>query len=325
MNRRNAVLVLLGLGAVPLTTLAQSAAKPARVGYLGFASPESARPATDSFKEGLRDLGYVEGKDFVFEARWAMGKAERLPDLAKELVALQPDAIVVQNPLTALAAQQVTTTIPIVMAGISDPIGMGLVKSLARPGGNITGLSNHGADLSPKLLELLLTVVPGLSRIAILYTPVDLVGTSLRNLQAAAQRVSVNVVAMEVRAPAEIENAFTRIGREDIRAVISMSSPVLFFQSRQIAELAIKNRLPSAFLDSQFSEAGGLMSYGDNLMDTYRREATYVDKILKGAKPGDLPIDQSATFELVVNLKTAAALGITVPQSILLRADRVIK
>lgn len=324
MKRRNAVLVLLGLGAVPLATIAQSAAKPAQVGYLAFGGPESAGPNADIFKEGLRDLGYVEGKDFVFEARWAMGKAERLPDLAKELVALQPDVIVVQTPLTALAAQQVTTTIPIVMAGISDPVGMGLVKSLARPGGNITGLSSHGADLSPKLLELLLTVVPGLSRIAILYTPVDSVGTSLKNLQAAAQSVSVNVLAIEVRAPAEIENAFTRIGRENLRAVIAMSSPLLFFQSRQIAELAIKNRIPSAFLLSEFSEAGGLMSYGENLKDAYRREATYVDKILKGAKPGDLPIDQSA-FELVVNLKTATALGITVPQSILLRADRVIK
>jgi putative ABC transport system substrate-binding protein len=325
MKRRNAVLVLLGLGAVPLATIAQSAAKPAQVGYLAFGGPESAGPNADIFKEGLRDLGYVEGKDFVFEARWAMGKAERLPDLAKELVALQPDVIVVQTPLTALAAQQVTTTIPIVMAGISDPVGMGLVKSLARPGGNITGLSSHGADLSPKLLELLLTVVPGLSRIAILYTPVDSVGTSLKNLQAAAQSVSVNVLAIEVRAPAEIENAFTRIGRENLRAVIAMSSPLLFFQSRQIAELAIKNRIPSAFLLSEFSEAGGLMSYGENLKDAYRREATYVDKILKGAKPGDLPIDQSAKFELVVNLKTATALGITVPQSILLRADRVIK
>ena len=179
--------------------------------------------------------------------------------------------------------------------------------------------------MSPKVLELLLTFVPGLSRIAILYTPVDLVGTRLKNLQAAAQNVSVNVLAIEVRTPAEIENAFTRIGRENIRGVIAMSSPILFFQSRQIAELAIKNRIPSAFLLSQFSEAGGLMSYGENLTETYRREAIYVDKILKGAKPGDLPIDQSATFELVVNLKTATALGITVPQSILLRADRVIK
>jgi putative tryptophan/tyrosine transport system substrate-binding protein len=225
MNRRDAVVALLGLGAAPLCNIAQSAAKPARVGYLAFGGPESAGPYADIFKDGLRDLGYVEGKDFVFEARWAMGKAERLPDLAKELVALRPDVIVVQTPLTALAAQRVTKTIPIVMAGISDPVGMGLVKSLARPGGNITGLSDHGADLSPKLLELLLTVVPALSRVAILYTPVDSVGTTLKNLQAAARSVSVDVLAIEVRAPAEIEDAFTRIGRENIRAVISMSTP----------------------------------------------------------------------------------------------------
>jgi|SRR5450631_562658 len=324
MNRRDTVLVLLSLGAVPLATRAQPMTKPARIAYLGFGSPETTATYVDAFKDGLRDLGYIEGKGFVFEARWALGKAERLSDLAKQLEALKPDVIVVQAGPTAHAAQQVTTTIPIVMAGISDPVGMGLVRSLARPGGNITGLSSLASDFSPKLLELLLTVVPTLSRVAILYTP-DTGGAQLKNLQTAAQRMSENILMMEVRAPAEIENAFTRMARENIQAVIVVADPLFFFQKRQIVEFANKNRIPSVFMSSEFPEAGGLMSYGQNYADAYRREATYVDKILKGAKPAELPIEQSTKFELVINAKTAKALGITIPQSLLVRADEVIQ
>jgi len=231
--------------------------------------------------------------------------------------------IVVQTAPAALAAQQATTTIPIVMAGFSDPVGFGLAKSLARPGGNITGLSTLASDFSPKLLELLLTVVPTLSRVAILYPP-NTAGI-VKNLLAAAQTVSMNVLMMEVRTPAEIENAFTRMAHESIRGVIVVSGPLFFFQKSQVVELTIKNRIPTVFMYSDFPDAGGLMSYGQNLADAYRREATYVDKILKGARPGDLPIEQPTTFELVVNLKTATALGFTIPQSVLLRADRVIK
>jgi putative tryptophan/tyrosine transport system substrate-binding protein len=323
MNRRDAVLVLLGLGAVPVAAVGQPAAKPARIALLGYGSPETTGIYVEYFKEGLRDLGYIEGRDFVFEPRWALGKPERLPDLAKELLALKPDVIVVQNPVTALAAQQATTTIPIVMAGFSDPVGMGLVKSLARPGGNITGLSSHGSDFSPKLLELLLTVLPTLSRVAILYSP-DAAGAALKNLLAAAQTMRVNILMLEVRTLAEIENAFTRMARESIRAVIVLTGPLFFVQKRQVVEFAIENRIPSVFMYGDFPDAGGLMGYGPDLADAYRREATYVDKILKGARPGDLPIEQPTKFELVINLKTAKALGLTIPQSVLLRADRVI-
>src|SRR5208282_3363535 len=218
MNRRDTILVLLGLGALPLAAAGQPVAKPARIAYLGFGSPETTGIFAEYFKEGLRDLGYIEGRDFVFEPRWALGKPERLPDLAKELVALKPDVIVVQTGPAALAAQQATTTIPIVMAGFSDPVGFGLAKSLARPGGNITGLSTLASDFSPKLLESLLTVVPTLSRVAILYSP-NTAGI-VKNLLAAAQTVRMNVLMMEVRTPAEIENAFTRMTHESIRGVI---------------------------------------------------------------------------------------------------------
>jgi putative ABC transport system substrate-binding protein len=253
-----------------------------------------------------------------------MGKAERLPDLAKELVVLQPDVIVVQAAPTALAVQKVTTTIPIVVAGFSDPVGLGLASSLARPGGNITGLSSLASDFSPKLLELLLTIVPTLSSVAILYAH-DTSDAIEKNLRSAAQVVRVNVLMMEVRSPPEIEDAFARMTREGIGGVIVVTGPLFFFQKRQVVEFALKNRIPSVFLYGEFPDAGGLMSYGPDLAYAYRREATYVDKILKGEKPGDLPIEQPTTFELVINLKTATALGLTIPQSLLLRADRVIK
>jgi putative ABC transport system substrate-binding protein len=324
MNRRDTLFGLLALGAAPLAIQAQPAAKPARIAYLQLGGSSERDILVEAFKKGLRDLGYIEGKDFVFEARWALGKAERLPDLAKELVALKPDVIVTTNSTAARAAQQVTTTIPIVIATVSDPVGMGLVKSLARPGGNITGLSSLASEYSPKLLELLLTVVPKLSRLAILYTS-SAGSAQLENLQAAAQRASVNVLMMEVQAPADIEDAFTRMALENIRGVIVVATSLFFTQRRQIVELAAKHRIPSVFMSSDYPEVGGLMSYGPNYADACRREATYVDKILRGAKPADLPIEQATTFELVVNLKTAKALGITIPQSILLRADKVIE
>jgi putative ABC transport system substrate-binding protein len=316
----------VALGAVPLAgaARAQQAAKPARIAYLNFGSPETHGHFLEAFKQGMRALGYVEGKNIVFEIRWAMGKAERLPDLAKELVAFKPDVIAALGGPQARAMQQATTTIPIVIATISDPVGLGLIKSLARPGGNITGLSTLAADHSPKLLELLLAVVPKLSRVAVLMG-FDSGRAQLKNLQTAAQTVGVNVLVIEVQTPAGIENAFERMAKENIRAVIAVPSVLFTFQRRQIAELAIKNWIPLVFTIREFPEAGGLMSYGSNLAEQNRRAAIYVDKILKGATPEDLPVEQATTFELVINLKTAKALGIIVPQSLLIRTDEVIQ
>lgn len=324
MNRRDTLLALLALGAAPLAARAQQPAKPARIAYLAFASPESAGYLWEVFKRRLHELGYIEGKNVVFEERWALGKYERLPALANELVALKPDLILVLNSSTARAAQQATTTIPIVMAIVSDPVGVGLVKSLARPGGNITGLSTLGTDSSPKLLELLLTVVPKVSRVAILYSS-DAGRAQLENLQAAAKKVGVNAQMIEVQSPAGIENAIARMTRENIRGAIVLAHPLFLSQRRQIAELATRNRIASVFMTRDYAEAGGFMSYGPNYTDSARDAARYVDKILRGAKPADLPVEQATTFELVINLKTAKALGLTIPQELRMRADEVIE
>jgi putative ABC transport system substrate-binding protein len=325
MNRRDTVLALLALGAAPLATRAQPAGKPARIAWLGFTSPEAAGYFLDAFKQGLRELGYVEGKSFVFEARWAFGKYENLSDLARDLAAQQPDVIFVSSGPTIRAMQQATTTIPIVMTNSGDPVGSGFVRSLSRPGGNITGLSTLNADLSPKLLELLLTIVPKLSTVAILWNPKNTVAAQLTNIQKAAQQVKVEQLTIEVQTPAEIESAFAGIVRAHIGAAIVLSDALFFLQRSQIAELAIKNRIPLIFSSRDYAEAGGLISYGTNQTQGFRDAASYVDKILKGAKPGDLPVQQSSKFELVINLKTAKALGLTIPRSILLRADEVIQ
>jgi len=280
----------------------------------------------DVFKRRLRDLGYVEGKDVVYEIRWAHGKLERLPALAQELVTLNPDVILSMTGTAALAARQATTKIPIVFARSDDPVGIGLVNSLARPGGNVTGLSSLAGDTSPKLLEFLLAAVPKLSRLAVLSQSSDpTTAPALKNLQTAAQSVNVNVIAIEASAPAEIDTAFARMTREHADAVSVSASHLFFVQRSQIADLALKHRMPSIFALREHSESGGLMSYGQNLADSYQRAATYVDKILKGAKPGDLPIEQATRLELVINLKTAKALGLTIPSSLRARADEVIE
>jgi putative ABC transport system substrate-binding protein len=311
--------------ALPLAE-AQQPTKTARIAVLGFTTPEGAGFAIAALKQGLQELGYVEDRNAVFEIRWAGGKRERLSDLAKELVALKPDVIVATSTVTALAARRATTTIPIVVASAADPVGGGLVKSLARPGGNVTGLSNLSADFSPKLLEFLLAVVPRLSLVAVLSNSSNPINaTIVRNIQIEAQRLNLNVLLIEAQAPAEIENAVARMARENAGALVVLSDPLFIGQRRQIAELASRNRMPSAFGVREHVEAGGLMSYGQNLPAQFRRAATYVDKILKGAKPADLPIEQATKLELVINLKTAKALGITIPQSVLVRADEVIR
>ncbi len=274
----------------------------------------------------MRELGYVEGKNLVIEWRFAEGKAERLPGLAADLLRLKVDVFVTQGSPAASAAQKATATIPIVMGSAGDPVGGGLVKSLARPGGNITEFSNLNVDIGPKRLEMLLSMVPKLSRVAILLSPTNPGhATNLKTVQAAAQTSGVKILPVEARTPQEIENAFSTMTREHAGAVIVAADALFTQQVRQIAELAAKHRLPSISTFREYAEAGGLMTYGSNLTDQYRRAATYVDKIFKGAKPGDLPVEQPTKFELIINGKTAKALGLKIPQSLLISADRVIE
>ena len=327
MNRRGAVAALVALGTVAASrpSSAQQGGKVWRVGYLSPSMSVNSQ-YTDAFLKGMRELGYVEGKNLVIEWRSADGELERLPGLATELVHLKVDVIVAVASPAIGAAQKATTTIPIVMAITGDPVGSGFVKSLARPGGNITGLSNMGGDTGPKLFDLLLSVMPRLSRVGVLVTPTS---TTYRviseSVQAAAQKARVKTLVAEASSSQEIDDAFSMMARERVDAVIVGNSSFFSQQRRQIAELALKYRIPSMFSIRANVEAGGLISYGQNIADDFRRSATYVDKILKGAKPADLPVEQPMSFELVVNLKTAKALGLTIPQEILLRADEVIQ
>jgi putative ABC transport system substrate-binding protein len=328
MNRRESIIAVVALGAAagPIASFAQQQGKVWRVGFLTLRPASENSQYTDAFLKGMRELGYVEGKNLVVEWRFADGKFERLPGLAAELVQLKVDVIVAVASPAIGAAQKATTTIPIVMATTGDPVGSGFVKSLARPGGNITGLSNMGGDIGPKLFDLLHSVVPKLSRVAVLVTPTSTTYRAiLESIQAAAQKAGVKTLVAEASSPQDIENAFSMMVREKADAVIVGASTFFSQQRRQIGELATKYRIPSMFGNRVNVEAGGLMSYGQKITDNYVRAATYVDKILKGAKPGDLPVEQPVTLELVVNLKTAKALGLTIPQSILLRADEVIQ
>jgi putative tryptophan/tyrosine transport system substrate-binding protein len=274
----------------------------------------------------MRDLGYVEGKNLIVEWRFADGKFERLPGQAADLVRLKVDVIVAVASPAIGAAQKATTTIPIVMATTGDPVGSGFVKSLARPGGNITGLSNMSGDIGPKLLDVLHSVVPKLSLVAVLVTPTSTTYRAIsESVRAAAQKAGIKTLVAEASSPQEVESAFSLMARENADAVIVGASTFFTLQKQQVAELALKYRIPSMFGNPGNVEAGGLMSYGYKPTENYLRSANYVDKILKGAKPGDLPVEQPVTLELVVNLKTAKALGLTIPQTILLRADEIIE
>jgi putative ABC transport system substrate-binding protein len=327
IERRKLMIALGGLAiGAPLAVHAQQPVKPARIAMLASGNPETTGYLFDAFKQRMRDLGYVEGKDVVYETRWALGKLERLPELARELVALQPDLIFTGTGAVALTARQATTQIPIVFAYADDPVASGLAKSLARPGGNVTGLSSLASDTSPKLLELLLAAVPKLSRLAVLSQSTDpTTAAALKNLQTAAQSVNVSVITFEASTPAEIESAFVRMAREHADAVFVSNSILFLIQRRQIADLALSHRIASIAGIREFPESGCLMNYGQNIADNFRGAATYVDKILKGAKPGDLPVEQATRFELVINLKTAKALGLAIPASLRLRADEVIE
>ena len=335
MDRRTFLTSVAGLLAPPLAAEAQQTGKVARIGFLeqgGSGSTPGSGNSHRAFRQQLRALGYVEGQNIVIEYRYAEGRAERLPDLAAELVSLKVDVIVSGGTLAPLAAKRATTTIPIVLAAAGDPVGTGLVPSLAKPGGNITGLSNLGAELSGKRLQLFKEIVPALSRVAILWNSANLVvALAMRETEAAARTLGLEVQSLEVRGPDDFENAL--LERKVLQAAISggaralfvIEDPLLFRYLKRIADFAAGHRLPSMGLYRQFAEAGGLMTFGASLADLYRRAAIFVDKILKGAKPADLPVEQPTTFELVINLKTANALGLKILPSVLARADEVIE
>lgn len=327
MNRRQTLASLLGFGVVVTGAFAQQQSKVFRIGYLSsFARPTSVNSVFAAFRQGMRELGYIEGKNLVIESRFADGVYERLPDLAAELLELKMDVIVADASPSIRAVQKATNTVPIVMGATGDPVGSGFVKSLAQPGGNITGLALMSSDVSAKLLDLLREVVPHLSRVGLLVSPTSSTYRAiLDNIQSAAGKVGIEIVSVEARTPLEIESGFAAMVRSRSEAVIVGVTPLFVQQQDQIAELAAKHRLPSISGNRGYAEAGGLMSYGQNIADNFRRAATYVDKILKGAKPGELPVEQPTTFELVVNLKTAKGLSLPIPQSLLLRADEVIK
>ena len=323
------VTLVLGLLVAPLAADAQQAAKVPRIGYLATNLARNPH-LPEAFRQGLRDLGYVEGRNVVIEYRDAEGKLERLPALAAELVALKVDVIVAAaGTPPALAAKQATRALPIVFIGAGEPVTSGLVTSLARPGGNVTGLSLLFPELVGKCLELLKQAVPGVSRVAVLWQPGAVSERTekdiLKGAEVAGRTLGVRLHFVEARGPADIDRAFSDMIRVRAGALTVLSTPMFSSERRRLLDLAAKNRLPTVYSFREYVDAGGLMSYGPNLADLFRRAATYVDKILKGRKPADLPIEQPTRFELVVNLKTAKALGLTIPPSILVRADQLIE
>ncbi len=314
--------------AVPLAAGAQQAAKVYRLGLLGGSPPNSpgGRRAWEGFFQGMRELGYVEGQNILVEGRWYGERTDRLPVLAAELVRLNVDVIVAGAAPAPEAAQRATSTIPIVMANHNDPVGSGLVASLPRPGRNVTGVSTLSPELVGKRLQLLKEAIPGLSRVAVLSNPtIPSQALELREAKVAAGSLKVQLQLLEARAPADFAGAFSAMTKERAGGVIILTSSMFYAERARIAELAAQSRVPAIYGVKEFAETGGLMAYGINIHESFRRAATYVDKILKGAKPGDLPVEQPTKFELVINLTTAKALGLTIPQSLLARTDEVIQ
>jgi putative ABC transport system substrate-binding protein len=325
-SRRRIVIALGSALAAPLAAFAQQPAKIRRIGYLGSADERAYVEPLERLRSGLRKLGYVEGKTIAFEYRFAQGKLERLPGLAGELVKSKVDVILAHGTPDIRAAKQATSSIPIVMLSAGDPLGSGLVASLARPGGNVTGLANLDVGLAAKRLELLKEVLPKLSRIAVVRNPANPVSElQQRDTQAAALSLGIGVLLFDVRTLGELETAFQGMRKGGADALTVMSDQSFLGWRERIAQLAIANRLPSIFARNENVEAGGLMSYGASLVGLYGQSVGFIDKILKGARPGELPVEQPAKFELFVNLKTAAVLGIAIPKSVQFRADRLIE
>jgi putative tryptophan/tyrosine transport system substrate-binding protein len=312
--------------ALALPTQAQQPKKVPRIGVMWLYSPDIASPFSEAFRQGLRGLGYIEGQNIALEERWAEGRYDRLPSLAAELVRLNVDIIVTASTQAAQAGQQATRSIPIVMTVVSDPVESGLVGSLARPGGNVTGLSLMHPDLSGKRLELLKEVIPKLSRVAVLSNLSNpIIPPLLRETEAAARALGVQLQVVEVRGPTELDSAFSVITRDRAGALVVLPDGIFQNERRRIAALAAKGRLPAMYAWREAVDAGGLMAYGASLPDIFRRAAVYVDKILKGTKPADLPVEQPTKFELVINLNAAKQIGLTIRPNVLARADKVIK
>jgi ABC-type uncharacterized transport system substrate-binding protein len=328
VRRREFIGLLGGATAWPLAAGAQQAVKVYRLGLLGGSPPNSpgGRRAWEGFFQGMRELGYVEGQNILVEGRFYGDHTERLPGLAAELVQLNVDVIVVGAAPAPEAAQHATATIPIVMTVHTDPVASGLVASLATPGKNVTGLSTVGPELVGKRLQLLKEMIPGISRVAVLSNPTDTAqAVLLREAQVAARSLKVQLQVLEARAPSDLSGAFSTMTKERAGGVIILSSSMFYDKRTRIAELAAQSRLPAIYTVKEYAEAGGLTAYGVNLAESFRRAATYVDKILKGAKPADLPVEQPTKFELVINLRTAKALGIALPASVLSQADELIE
>lgn len=324
MNRRMAIVALGSFGAMPLAARGQTQAKIWRIGFLS--SQAGPGPTTAAFHEGLRGLGYVEGRNYSMEYRWSAGRDERLAELAEELVRLNVDIIVVNSGLPPAAAKRATSTIPIVTAATADPVAQGLVASLARPGGNLTGLSMQSTDLTGKRIQLLREFVPKATRVALLAmkgTPATPV--LVAQARAVAQQMGLTLLVHEVDEPAALAPALAEMQRERAQLLVVQQSPFTIEHRKQIVALASGQRLPTMFDIRVPVEEGGLISYGPNLPDMFRRSAVYVDRILKGAKPAELPVEQPTKFEMFINLKTAKALGLTIPQALLLQADKVIE
>jgi len=322
-----AVVLALGITLAPLAVKAQQSARIYRIGYLGPGAGSELPAALDAFREQLRKLGYVEGQNLAIEYRWAANKEDQLPRLAADLVRLRVDVIVVEGHTPAiLAAKKATSTIPIIMGRSGDPVGTGLVASLARPGGNVTGLSSQASDLSPKRLELLKEAVPKLARVAVLWNAANPVNVlDWRETQAAAKALELRLQSLEIRGVEDFEATFSTATRDRADALVVFSDGLINNHRAQIVDFAEIMRLPAMYPYREFVDAGGLMSYAPSYTDLFARAAAYVDRILKGAKPADLPIEQPTKFELVINLKTAKALGLTIPRLLLLQADQVIE
>ena len=323
---RRIVDCLLNTALLPtvLPAEAQQPAKVPRIGFLSTASLSSLSPRLEAFRQGLRELGYIEGRNIAIEYRSAEGNVDRLPELAAELARLKVDCIVTAGENPTRAAKQATSSIPIITTTIGDPVGDGFVASLARPGGNITGMTSYSTDLVGKRLELLKEVIPKLSRVAT-FSDARSPPPGLKETEGAARLLKVQLISLEVRSLDDVENAFRSIAKSRADAFILGGSGFFNTHQKRIVELAAKHRLPGMYIEQEFVLAGGLMTYATSIPDLYHRAATYVDKILKGAKPADLPVEQPTKFELVINLRAAKQIGLTIPQSVLYRADKVIK
>jgi len=328
MDRRAFLSALSGsLLAAPLAAEAQPAGQVPRIGFLSLTSPSDRPALLDAFRQGLRELGWVEGQNIVIDYRYAEGRVDRLPGLAAELVRLKVDLLLSWGTQGVTAAKNATGTIPIVMIAVRDPAGIGLIASLSRPGGNVTGVSGYaGLESVAKQLELLKETVPKVGRVAILSNPTNAYHQlAIRELNVSARSLGVQLQLLEARGPNEFDGVFAAMANERVGALLVLSDAMLNSHRTRLADLAARSRLPAAFGVRESVEAGGLMSYGPSFLDLFRRSATFVDKILKGAKPGDLPVEQPNKYELVINLKTAKALGLTIPPSLLQRADQVIE